>query len=219
MSTLVYVGANVGNALWELIDKFDRVYAFEAVPEIFQHLKTRFRSFDANKKGGWVTLVNAACADKKGKAKFFVTPNLVSSSLSKVSSTTHDEDHPQRQSTEIEVDTINLAEYLAEEGVEHIDLYLSDIQGSDLNVLKTIKPFIDEGRIDQLYLETHGDNLYIYDGLDNQFQGFKDLLGENYEFVHAVLGRLNSKIVSEEDIPEGEYEWDSFWVRKEEVKL
>jgi len=205
MTTLVYVGANCGNCLWNMIQDYDQVYAFEADPEIFSELNKRFHQFE------WVTLVNAACAEEKGKAKFYITPNRVSSSLSTVSSTTHNDDHPQRQYREIEVDTINLHEYLLEEGVDFVDFYLSDIQGSDLNVLKTMKPFIDECKIGEMFIETHGDNLYIYDGLYNQFQGFKELLNKNYEFVYASLGSMNNKIVKEEEIPEGEYEWDSYW--------
>ena len=205
MSTLVYVGANVGSTLWTIFDKYDSVYVFEPDPEMFSELKKRFNQFE------WVTLVNAACSEKKGKAQFFITPNRVSSSLSVVSTSTHDENHPQRDFKEIEVDTINLSEYLTEEGVEYIDYYLSDAQGSDLNILKTLKSFIDDKKIGEMYIETHGNGLYIYDKLDNQFDGFKELLGENYKFVHASLGRLSGKIVEEDDIPEGEYEWDSVW--------
>ena len=54
MSTLVYVGANVGVSLWNLFDKFDQVYVFEPDPEMFSELKRRFNQFE------WVTLVNAA---------------------------------------------------------------------------------------------------------------------------------------------------------------
>jgi FkbM family methyltransferase len=56
MSTLVYVGANIGNSLWGIFDKFDEVYAFEPDPEIFEQLNKRFRQFE------WVTLINAACS-------------------------------------------------------------------------------------------------------------------------------------------------------------
>ena len=35
MTTLVYVGANVGVSLWGLFDKFDEVYVFEPDPEMF----------------------------------------------------------------------------------------------------------------------------------------------------------------------------------------
>ena len=209
MSTLVYVGANVGSTLWTIFDKYDSVYVFEPDPEMFSELKKRFKQFE------WVTLVNAACSEKKGKAQFFITPNRVSSSLSVVSTSTHDENHPQRDFREIEVDTINLLEYLTEEGIEYIDYYLSDTQGSDLNILKTLKPFIDDKKIGEMYIETHGNGLYLYDKLDNQFDGFKELLSENYKFVHASLGRLNGKIVEEDDIPAGEYEWDSVWSLKE----
>ena len=58
MSTLVYVGANVGVSLWTLFDKFDSVYVFEPDPEMFSELNRRFNQFE------WVTLVYAACSDK-----------------------------------------------------------------------------------------------------------------------------------------------------------
>jgi|TARA_B100001939_G_scaffold52335_1_gene41552 FkbM family methyltransferase len=205
MSTLVYVGANVGSSLWSMFDKFDDVYVFEPDPEMFSQLKKRYKQFE------WVTLVNAACANETGKAKFYITPNRVSSSMSTVSTTTHPIDHPQMDMREIEVDTINLAEYLSDQGVDYIDFYLSDAQGSDLNILKTMQPYIDEKKIDQMYIETHGDGLYLYTDLNNQFSEFKKILGDNYEFVHASLGRLSGKIVKESDIPEGEYEWDTLW--------
>jgi len=205
MTTLVYVGANTGDSLWHIFNQYDNVYAFEPDPEIFEVLNKKFGQFE------WVTLVNAACGQEKGTAKFYVTPNRVSSSMSIVSTSTHDEDHPQRKYRKIEVDVINLYEYLIGEGVDYIDYYVSDAQGSDLNILKTITNFVNEKKINQLYIETHGNGLYLYDGLNNQFNEFKELLSENYDFEYASLGRLGGKIVSEQDIPEGEYEWDSAW--------
>ena len=43
MKTLVYVGANIGNSLWGIFDKFDKVYTFEPDPKIFDQLERRFR--------------------------------------------------------------------------------------------------------------------------------------------------------------------------------
>jgi len=205
MSTLVYVGANVGGSLWSMFRQYDLVYAFEPDPEIFAHLKNTYNSYS------WVHLVNAACSENNGKAKFYVTPNRVSSSLNVVSTSTHDEASPQRDFREIVVKTINLCEYLTEVGVDYIDYYLSDAQGSDLNILKTLKPYINNKKIGKMFIETHGNGLYLYDNLYNQFDGFKELLCKNYKFVHASLGRLDDKIVEEDCIPEGEYEWDSLW--------
>ena len=46
MSTLVYVGANYGNSLWNMIQDYDQVYAFEADPEIFSEHNRKFRQFE-----------------------------------------------------------------------------------------------------------------------------------------------------------------------------
>ena len=227
MKTLVYVGANTGFSLWELFGEFDSVYVFEPDPEMYDQLKRRYRNFE------WVTLVNAACSDKKGKSNFYVTKNRVASSLGNPSDKFVEgykrHDSGSTVIKEIEVDTINLGEYLSEQGVEFIDLYFSDCQGSDLNVLKTMKAFIDEKKIGEMYIETHGDGTQIYMGLDNQLSGFKKLLDENYTFIHATMGthgvgnasparvKIDGAVVSEEtvsdvsdwDVPNPE--WDSYW--------
>lgn len=205
MSTLIYIGANVGNSLSSFVNSYDSIHVFEPDPEMFDVLKDRFQSYSH------VNLINAACSDKSGVTTFYVTPNRVSSSLGIVSTLTHDEDHPQREYREIQVNTINLLDYLKDNNIEHIDLYYSDAQGSDLNILKTISEYIEDKKIDELFIETHGNNKTLYDGLNNEFDGFKNLLIPNYHFVHASLGRLYGAIVSEAEIPEDEYEWDSLW--------
>ncbi len=227
MTTLVYVGANLGTTLWNIFDKFDNVYVFEPDPDIFKDLNRRFRQFE------WVTLVNAACSDKVGESDFYITKNRVTSSLGNPSDKFVEgykkHDSGSTVINKIRVNTINIGEYLESEGVEFIDLYYSDCQGSDLNVLKTMKEFIDEKKIGEMYIETHGDGSQIYKGLDNQFSGFKKLLEENYNFIHATMGthgegnasptrvKIDGAVVSEEvvsdvsdwDVPNPE--WDSYW--------
>jgi|TARA_R100000027_G_scaffold11430_1_gene8167 FkbM family methyltransferase len=227
MSTLVYVGANVGSTLWQLIEYFDSVYVFEPDPEIFKQLKRKFQQFE------WVTLVNAACSDEVGEVDFYITKNRVASSLGNPSSKFvdgyKDRDSGSTVINTIKVNTINLKDYLKSQGVEFINLYYSDCQGSDLNVLKTMKEFIDQKKIGEMYIETHGDGSQIYMGLDNQFSGFKNLLNENYKFIHATMGtygkgnaspsrvKIDGAVVSEEsvndvsdwDVPNPE--WDSYW--------
>lgn len=202
MTTLVYIGANQGRSLWDIFDKYDIVYAFEPDPEMFEQLNRRFKQFE------WVTLVNAACSYEDGEADLYVTPNRVSSSLSDVDTETYGGDSAFKV---VKVKTVNLAKYLKDNGVEYIDYYYSDCQGSDLNILLTMKEYIENKKINEMYLETHGDGVFLYKDLDNQFSSFKEYLNEYYEFVSASLGRLNGKVVEEKDIPEGEYEWDSLW--------
>lgn len=202
MSTLVYVGANAGNSLWGIFDKFDKVYAFEPDPEIFEQLNRRFRQFE------WVTLVNAACSFEDGESYLHVHPNKVSSSLSEIDIDRYG--GPPTEGT-VKINTVNLLNFLKKEGVDYIDYYYSDCQGSDFNVLSSIKEFVDDKKINEMFIETHGNEIFLYKGLDNQFSSFKKLLEKNYDFICASLGRLDGKIVSENEIPGGEYEWDSFW--------
>ena len=224
MSTLVYVGANVGVSLWSLFDKFDQVYVFEPDPEMFSELKRKYKQFE------WVTLINAACSDKKGTAKFYITGNRVSSGLAETSKE-FQKVQGENGSTlkEIDVDTINLGDYLKSQDVDFIDLYYSDCQGSDLTILKTMKKFIDEKKIGETFIETHADGSEIYVGLNNQFSGFKKLLDKNYDFIHAAMGtyqvneaaparlKLNGQYVTAdklEDISDwgvSNPEWDSYW--------
>ena len=75
--------------------------------------------------------------------------------------------------------------------------------------------YVDNKKIGQLYIETHGDGVELYKGLDNQFSGFKKVLSENYKFEYASLGRLNGAIKSESEIPDDELEWDSLWSVKQ----
>ena len=204
MSVLVYVGANQGNSLWEIFDKYDQVYAFEPDPEMFEKLNRRFKQFE------WVTLINAACSFEDGETSLYVTPNRVSTSLADV--TEYEKQHGcPNYLKKVTVKTVNLKKFLEDNKVDYIDYYLSDTQGSDLNILKTIKEFVDEKKIGELFIETHGNDWILYEGLDNKFDGFKEVLSKNYDFVHASLGRLNGKIVTEEEIPEDEREWDSYW--------
>lgn len=227
MSTLVYIGANTGYTLWSLFDKFDKVYAFEPDPEMFSELSRKYRQFE------WVTLVNSACSLEDGEATFYVTGNRVASSLGDGSKQFKERyGHSAEVIKEINVKTLNLSNYLKNEGVEFIDLYFSDAQGSDLNILTTMKDYIDNKKIGEMFIETHGDGSEIYHGLDNQYSNFKKLLDENYEFVHACMGTygqgnaspsrvlIDGMVVGEEHILDvsdwgvSNPEWDTYWKLK-----
>ena len=60
MSTLVYVGANVGSTLWGIFDKYDSVYVFEPDPEIYQKLKKLIKLFVSPKiqKKTYLNIIN-----------------------------------------------------------------------------------------------------------------------------------------------------------------
>jgi len=206
MTTLVYVGANVGHSFGRIFGNFDKVYAFEPDPEMFSQLENRYGSKEN------VTLVNAACSAEDGEATLYITGNRVATSLGDGSDGFKSfHGFGAEVIKTITVKTINLCDYLKKEGVEVIHLYVSDAQGSDLKILKTMKEYIDNGSIGELFLETHGNGSFLYQGLDNQFDGFKELLSDNFDFIHASLGCHNGRIVKEKDIPSDDPEFDSYW--------
>ena len=210
MTTLVYVGANKGGSLRRIYQQFDQVIAFEPDPEMFADLENNI----VETKDTEVVLVNAACSDQDGEQTLYVTGNRVASSLGDGSKESKDfHGFNAAVIKEITVKTVNLSDFLHEGGVERIELYVSDAQGSDLNILKTMKErYIDTSNIRELFLETHGNGKYLYDGLFNQLSGFEELLGENYKFIHASAGCHGGVVVAPDDPIIGtDPEFDTYW--------
>lgn len=208
MTILVYVGANNGDALSSYVDYYDQVYAFEPDPEIFLDLKNLL----GDKEN--VTLVNSACSDKQEKTTLYVTENRHSSSLSQVSefSLKNGFSGGVPSFKEVDIDCINLYDYLVENNIEHVDTLITDCQGSDLKILHTLKSFIDDKKIDEIFCETHLDNVQLYDGLKNQYSGFKEILSKNYKVKDFYL---DGKVVSNKKPPF--VEWDTHWILKDAI--
>lgn len=83
----------------------------------------------------------------------------------------------------IEVPAIQFSDFLKGKNRFYY-LFNSDIQGNDLNVLKTLSFFIKNKKIGSISCET-AKNEYenIYNLGDNSESGFKELLNENYYLV------------------------------------
>jgi FkbM family methyltransferase len=198
MKTLVYVGANKGNVLVTLFREFDLVYAFEPDPELYSGLVDLF-SIEPQ-----VHIVNAACSLEDGYHDLFVYSNRVSTSLSSIS-----DQYPEHKPIDIvKVKTINLGNFLKQNNVDFIDLYVSDCQGSDFTVMKTLKDYIDSKRIKEICVETHADGTELYTGLYNGKSGFDELLSDSYELCFISL---DGKIAQPNHIPNDALEWDSIW--------
>ena len=194
MKTLIYVGANRGFGLYRLLQKrqFDVIYAFEPDPEMFEQLKTNYSNVPQ------ITCINAACSKETGPKTLYITENRVSSSLSDVNMSNqeqfggHSGGKPAFKTTEIH--SVNLKEFCNIHNIKHIDMLVTDCQGSDYEILTTMKEFIDEKRIDELFCETHKDGMELYIGLDNSFSLFKSLLGENYKISHLCYDQYHIDI-------------------------
>lgn len=210
MKTLIYVGANRGFGLYRLLQKrqFDVIYAFEPDPEMFEQLKTNYSNVPQ------ITCINAACSKETGPKTLYITENRVSSSLSDVNMSNqeqfggHSGGKPAFKTTEIH--SVNLKEFCTINNIKHIDMLVTDCQGSDYEILTTMKEFIDEKRIDELFCETHQDGVEMYVGLDNTFSRFKSILRENYKvsYFSADGQHIDSNNLTELN---KHMEWDTSW--------
>jgi FkbM family methyltransferase len=131
-------GANSG--LYSLVagavNPRGRIFAFEPVSHIFARLveNVSINSFD-------VVAEELALSDSSGTAAFYLTPGefAVNSSLDKLSSTVPG-------ATEIRVKTVRLDEYLAEHGVEGIDLLKLDVEGHEPQALQGLGALLSKNR-------------------------------------------------------------------------
>ena len=200
MKTLIYCGTNHGEGLKRYLDMehWDRVYGFEANPHLYSKLKQQYIN-DIRVKMYNVILSN----QHNIETEFYILdPN--NAQMDYASSVCKLEDfHPNYKKLTgnqialrevVRLKTLNLYTFLQQEGIVEssrfvfakksrvgIDFVVTDLESSDLTVLKTLKPLIDTKKIKKIKCETEPDHLpTLCKGLDNKLKGFKELLDKNY---------------------------------------
>lgn len=159
--TLVYVGGNRGHGLRRIAHRYGKIVVFEPDPVPFAALCQRMK-WHRN-----IRFVNAACSTEAGEADLFVTNNNgVASSLSPLrDDNTWSAANGLKVANVIRVKTVKLLDVLAEEGIDRIETYVSDIQNHDLAVLRTLEPLVRAGRIATIEIECNADSVRSqYDG-------------------------------------------------------
>ena len=192
---LLYLGANLGNSLSQIVHLYDKVYAFEANPNLIPILNQRFQHVPH------IEIIQGALSNEHDtEVNFYLQLNedqgdrqmFESSSLgelcdyyrekSKNKLTTH---------SVVKVKTINLATFLKERNITQIHTYASDLEGVDLDVLKTMKEFIDNKKIKFLHVETERDiyEVQSHIGLNSNSQReITSFLSENYKVFGKAKG-------------------------------
>lgn len=180
MKTMIYCGVNNGDGFFQRAKHFDLSIGFEANPVLCKELK---RVADERNIRN-IEIVNAALCDFDGQVKFNVNNNDCTSSIGRINNAVH---QGIRTIQTISVRAVNLKSFLQARGMEHIDFYLSDLQGMDLTVLRTIEPLLDKKRIEILQCEVQKeDKSWVYMDLYNGYSGFEALLSKNYEKIQHI---------------------------------
>jgi FkbM family methyltransferase len=211
-NVLIYVGAHVGNSLQNYVNSYDEIYAFEANPNFCEHLKNRFKD---NKN---VTIINAAICEKHNDfIDFNISKNNGdSSSILKANKESILYDLIESNQT-IKVPTVNLKNFLEENKINYIKTYISDTQGYDLAILKTLKPLIDNKMIEEIQCEVEKNekpSIYVNENTEtqNKEKNFDEFLKENYVKVATGWGNLEDNKF--ESVPEEWAEFDAKWKLK-----
>lgn len=206
----IYIGAHYGGGLNSLISKCNKIIAFEPIPELYEILKRNYESSNI------VEVINAAVYNYDGITTFNVLDRDFSSSLGRIvpyeEAVLINPETPWREistvNRTIQTSVINLARLLKERNIDIIDYYISDAQGSDLAILQTLKPWVENQNIGEIFVETLDDeHPIIYSGLVNNYlSSFKQLLEPYYKIsYYSWDGHIS------DTKPEGKPEYDVCW--------
>ncbi|NWH05783.1 FkbM family methyltransferase [Desulfobacter latus] len=207
---LVFVGMDPGGEFNILYPGYKICYGFEANPDRFQKLSKKF----AQKKN--IRLFNCAIANYDGEIEFNISSNNdgASSSIGTFNEEWQNNTNVQMVK-KIKIPCINLNNFLEKEKITYVDDYISDIQGMDLEVLKSLRPMIEKKQIGNIKCEVTKD-IYknIYSDLpDNSETGFNKLLNDNYKMISRGHGLLvDNKF---EKISDDVWEMDCKWTLKQ----
>ena len=201
---LVYLGLHKGDGFLRIFQPYEACYGFEADPELFAKLQKDFKRYPN------VHIYNVAVAKEKGEIEFNISNNDGASSSIGSFNENWPNNHVQMVE-KIKIPSINLLEFFADEGIEYVDAYISDIQGMDLEVLKTLSPMISQRKIGSITSEVAKNQFgNIYKDLpDNSEAGFNNYLSKNYECVAKGWGILKDGSFNE--VPEDWWEMDCKW--------
>lgn len=150
-AVVVDVGANLGIftvLMARLVGPTGRVIAYEPVPENLSFLRD---NLGMNYVQEWVDVRPVAASDRAGRSTFSFTSRYVGMGSLRLDTGEHALRYPSDVVRTFEVDTVDLGEDLGDAGT--IDLVKVDVEGAELEVLRSLRPALHAGRVRALCLE------------------------------------------------------------------
>jgi FkbM family methyltransferase len=175
--TLIYIGVNHGDSLTRIFYKFKRCICVEANPNLCKKLKKIF-----NFKN--VEVYNYLLGPKSGDGFLNIYKlDSTNSTLSKL--------YNQQIIKKIKVKMTRLDNLLNNLKIEYIDFYMSDLEGLDYEVLKTLKSFIEKKRINYIQHECIiNKRRNPYAKFSNYEHLFNSLLSKKYKQIASGRDKL-----------------------------
>lgn len=197
---LIYCGINNLLNFNILRPRYDVCYGFDANPAKIEHAR------EVYKDDPHVHFIFGALTEKSGDmVEFHITNDWdPSSTIGELNPAyVHMRSGKLTSQTKITVPTINLYDFCVDNNIQEIDLLLTDLQGMDLSVLRTMKKFIMKRKIREIQSETETDNTpSIHLNLpSNKLKDFKLLLSDHYDLVAQYP----------EVVPDDWWEMDTSW--------
>lgn len=183
---LIYCGVHNGQGLSEEARNYDIIYGFDANPEKIDNARKMFPS-TLRKKFHFFNY--ALKSENDNEVEFNIFENWdASSSLGELNP---DYGHFKTGVLKdanvkiLKVKTVNLGDFLKNNNIKYINRIVTDLQGNDLTVLKTMKEYIDNQLIEEIKCEAEWDDKpSIYEGLkSNKLKDFEEFLGDKYRKV------------------------------------
>jgi FkbM family methyltransferase len=168
------------------------VYCFEPAPEPFERLQQTAKEVTALRP------IQAAVSDRSGTAAFHVNRGSYQGSLLQTSpnAARYMDARVMETVAEIQVPTIALDEFCAENGIDHIDVLKMDVQGGELRVLAGLDRMLGRQAVDLVMSEVSF--VPQYEGQPS-FSDLTNALGRHgyvlvglYDMAHAPSGILTS---------------------------
>ncbi len=176
---VIHIGAHIGEEIEHYIDiGIKKLIYIEANYEVMDALKNNVNKYK-NKID--VEIYNFAITDKKGLFDFYVTNNLMSSSLYKLK--LHKKYYPDVfEAKTIKVFGITFDDFIIEYNINISDynILVMDIQGAELNVLKGATKNINN--FEMIVSEISREEIYDGGCLHNQLTEF--LEGNNFKMLN-----------------------------------
>tara|TARA_R110000868_G_scaffold293213_1_gene553723 strand:+ start:1208 stop:1819 length:612 start_codon:yes stop_codon:yes gene_type:complete len=158
---IVVVGPNMGdNMIRDLCDEHHEIYFFEPMPDAAKWLKE-------HNDHPTIHVIQAACGAENGAATMNVYNNGLSTSFG-VCTTQAQAAYTgvdlELQGT-IEVEVLNAYDYLIGLGIDEVETFMTDAQGMDLEILRTMEPWLASRKIRTIICEADHDQFRHYHGV------------------------------------------------------